>query len=209
MCLQHYHPFLTTMSMQMNPTGNPPKKLRKDSKYSAQELEQIVPFKEIFIKAQTIPDRILILRSQILPAMFNHWAATGKEPKDEAESQLRAKVKGPNSNSCEYCLIYHQELTNWCSNNWRMERGIARKSNNFCPRRAEIIWQTRQKDVMEEIGRILEVAEVTTETPGWFQARTPAIKNLIEMMSVDELARLDEQVSIIAKKGYDEKQRRR
>ena len=62
---------------------------------------------------------------------------------------------------------------------------------------------------MEEIGRILEVAKVTTETPGWFQARTPAIKNLIEMMLVDELARLDEQVSIIAKKGYDEKQRRR
>ena len=169
----------------MNNTENALKKLRKDCKYSAEELEQIVPFKEIFIKAKTIPEQILILRSRILPAMFNHWAASGKEPKDEAESQLRAKVIALSSHSVEYCQIDHQELTVWCSNNWRMERGVTRKANKFHPRRADVIWHTRQQDVLREIGRILDVAQVTTATPGWFAARTPAIKNIVERMSED------------------------
>jgi hypothetical protein len=197
------------VSIPMNNAGNPHKNLRKDCKYRAEELGQILPFKELFIKAKTIPERILVLRSQILPAMFNYWAATGKEPKDESESQVRAKVKRSRSDSLEYCLIYHQELTAWCSNNWRMERGVARKSNKFRPRRADVIWHTRPQDVMKEIGRILNVAEVTTATPGWFPARTPAIKSMIEKMSVGELAALDEEVRIMSRKGYDEKVQRR
>jgi hypothetical protein len=68
---------------------------RKDCKYSAGELEQILPFKNDFINASTIPERTLIMRSQILPAMFNYWATKGKEPKDVDESQSWAKVKGP------------------------------------------------------------------------------------------------------------------
>ena len=77
----------------MNAPENSHKKLRKDCKYNAEELQQILPFKSSFIKATTIPERILILRSQILPAMFNYWAENGKQPKDEEESQLWAKVK--------------------------------------------------------------------------------------------------------------------
>ena len=154
----------------MNNTENALKKLRKDCKYSAEELEQIVPFKEIFIKAKTIPEQILILRSQILPVMFNHWAATGKDPKDEAESQSQAKVIAISSHSVEYGQIDHQELTVWCSNNWQMEWGVTHKANKFHPRRADVIWHTRQQDVMREIGRILDVAQVTTATLGWFAA---------------------------------------
>jgi hypothetical protein len=79
--------FLCTSILSMN--HNP----RRDCSYDAEELEQILPFKDGFIKATTIPERMLILRSQILPAMFNYWAANGKEPNDAEESKARAKVR--------------------------------------------------------------------------------------------------------------------
>ena len=90
-----------------------------------------------------------------------------------------------------------------------MERGVARKSNNFRPKRTDVIWHTRQQDVMEEIGKILHVDEATTETNGWFLARTPVIKNIIDRMSPDELTVLDAQVELFAQKGYEEKHQRR
>ena len=62
---------------------------------------------------------------------------------------------------------------------------------------------------MEEIGRILNVNNATTETPGWFAARTPAIKNLINNMTEDELNALNVEVERYSKKGYDEPQKRR
>ena len=79
----------------MNLAEHSQPKLRKDCTYNAQELEQILPFKNMFIQASAIPERILTLRSQILPAMFNYWATIGKEPKDQAESQSWAKVEAP------------------------------------------------------------------------------------------------------------------
>jgi hypothetical protein len=90
-----------------------------------------------------------------------------------------------------------------------MERGLARKSNNFRPKRTEVVWHTRREEVMKEIGTILNVNNATTETPGWFAARTPAIKNLINNMTEDELNALNVEVERYSKKGYDEPQKRR
>lgn len=59
------------------------KRPRKDAKYNVAEIEQILPFKSRFIKATMIPEHVLILKSQILPAMFNYWAEIEREPKDE------------------------------------------------------------------------------------------------------------------------------
>jgi hypothetical protein len=82
----------TIFSLTMTPATNSQQRPRKDCTYNAKELEQILPFKNMFIEASTIPERILILRSQILPAMFNYWATNGKDPRDQEESQLWAKV---------------------------------------------------------------------------------------------------------------------
>jgi hypothetical protein len=90
-----------------------------------------------------------------------------------------------------------------------MERGVARKSNNFRPKRTDVIWHTRKADVMKEIGTILDLDEATTGTPGWFPARTHAIKNIIAKMTPDELHELDAEVERLSKNGYDEKQQRR
>ena len=76
----------------MNAPEKAHQKLQKDCKYGNEELQQILPFKNMFIDANTVPQWILILRNEILLAMFNYWALNGKEPKDEGESQLWAKV---------------------------------------------------------------------------------------------------------------------
>ena len=86
---------------------------------------------------------------------------------------------------------------------------MARKSNNFRPKRTEVVWHTRREAVMEEIRRILNVNNMTTETPGWFAARMSAIKNLINNMNEDELNALNVEVERYSKKGYNEPQKRR
>jgi multimeric flavodoxin WrbA len=90
-----------------------------------------------------------------------------------------------------------------------MERGVARKSNNFRPKRTDVLWHIRKDDVMEEIGKILNVDKATTATPGWFSARTTAIKNIVDRMSPDELTELDGEVEKLKNTGYDEKHQRR
>jgi len=90
-----------------------------------------------------------------------------------------------------------------------MGQGVARKSNNFRPKRTEVVWHTRRQEVMEEIATILQVDEATTETPGWFQAQTPAIKNIIDRMTPGELDGLGAEVEAIGKTGYDENLKRR
>jgi hypothetical protein len=102
-----------------------------------------------------------------------------------------------------------KKLTLWCSNNWRMRHGVARKSNNFRPKRTDIIWQMRQQDVMVEVAKILKLDEATTRTPGWFSARTPAMKNIIDRMTQEELRELDLEVEDMTKKGYDEEVQKR
>ena len=57
---------------------------------------------------------------------------------------------------------------------------------------------------MDEITNILGVEEATTKTQGWLAAQTPAIKNIINRMTGDELTALDIQVEKIVLHGYDE-----
>jgi hypothetical protein len=90
-----------------------------------------------------------------------------------------------------------------------MERGVTRKSNNFHPKRTDVIWHTRKEEVFEQIGKILNGNNPTTETPGWFSARTPAVKKIIDKMTQDELNALDAEVTQLSRKGYDENEQRR
>ena len=165
--------------------------------------------------------KVVSSKQQLFRNEFSSWEAkyyqqcsiTG--PKMESSRKMKKKVNyGQRWNrhtviNRHIMWISYQGLTVWCSNNWRMERGVARKSNNFRPKRTDVIWHTRQQDVMEEIGKILHVDEATMETNGWFLARMPAIKNIIDRMSPDELTALDAQVELFAQKGYEEKHQRR
>lgn len=97
----------------------------------------------------------------------------------------------------------------WCSNNWRMKQGLARTSNHFRPRRADVLWRNQKDDVLKEIAKQLGLPTATTQTNGWFAARMPAIKTMIENMTLNERNELDAQVEAEAQKGYGEKEQRR
>ena len=64
---------------------------------------------------------------------------------------------------------------------------------------------------MAEIAKILGVDVAMTETPGWFVARTHAIKNIMGNMTSasEELISLDAEVKLFLKTGYNEGQRKR
>ncbi|KAF8867658.1 hypothetical protein CPB84DRAFT_1757268 [Gymnopilus junonius] len=70
----------------------PLRKLCKDCKYSQEEMEQILQFKESFVKSRTASACLLIMKSKILPAMFTYWQGSGKEPRDAEEGKAWAKV---------------------------------------------------------------------------------------------------------------------
>jgi hypothetical protein len=64
---------------------------RKDCQYSPEEMDQICPFKVEYKKA-TQPERLIIMKTKILPAMFNYWTSQGKRPMEE-EGPVKAQVK--------------------------------------------------------------------------------------------------------------------
>ena len=90
-----------------------------------------------------------------------------------------------------------------------MKQGVTWKSNNFCPKHPDVIWQTRKEEVMKEIGVILDVENATTQTPGWFAAKTTAIKTVRDRTSQEEVAAFEAEVEALLKEGYDEKHQRR
>ena len=61
-CCQCYHCIDSTLSsISVNAPEKAHQKLWKNCKYSNKELQQILPFKNMFIDANTVPQRILIL----------------------------------------------------------------------------------------------------------------------------------------------------
>ena len=90
-----------------------------------------------------------------------------------------------------------------------MKGGVARKSNNFCPKHPDVIWHMRKDDVMKEISTMLEVENATTQMLGWFAARTTAIKNIRDRMSQEEVAALETKIEVMSKEGYKEKHQKR
>ena len=101
-------------------------KLQKDCKYSNEELQQILLFKNIFIDANTVPQWILILQNEILLVMFNYWALNVKEPKDEGEGQLWTKVPIlehdlQNDKEYSYYISRHWWCGAWITGEWSEE----------------------------------------------------------------------------------------
>ena len=72
-----------------------------------------------------------------------------------------------------------------------MTKGSSRKSNNFRVKRSEAIWGLYRDRVFKEIGNMMGVEDTTTNTPGWFQMRMPAIKRVFDSMTAVEKAVLD------------------
>ncbi|KAF8876020.1 hypothetical protein CPB84DRAFT_1752522 [Gymnopilus junonius] len=84
--------FVPSVCFVRNHETPPFRKPHKDCKYSQEEMEQILPFKESFIESGTASAHLLIMKSKILPAMFTYWQGLGKEPRDAEEGKAWAKI---------------------------------------------------------------------------------------------------------------------
>jgi hypothetical protein len=71
----------------------------------------------------------------------------------------------------------------------------------FRYRLTDYLWWTRQEDVFKEIASILNIETADTHTPGWFQLRTKASKNILNEMAEDERKVLEDEADRMQKEG--------
>ena len=100
-------------------------------------------------------------------------------------------------------------LVTWMQNTWRSPKMSKTQSAGLPIKRSELLWLTRKDEVFVEIAELLGVESADTTTPNWFHKRMVAIGNILERMTEEEQAELDEQGAKIAQRGYSEEQRRR
>jgi hypothetical protein len=76
-------------------------------------------------------------------------------------------------------------------------------------RLGDLLWWLRKDDVMAEISELMGNDSVNTNTPGWFQLRTVAAKNILGRMTEAEKKDLRKKGEEIAKKGMPEHLKRK
>jgi len=77
------------------------------------------------------------------------------------------------------------------------------------PRLGDVLWYLQPEDVLKEIGQIMNMASVDTNTPGWFNHRTKATKNIISNMTDAEKEELQRKAEKIGEIGLPEEVKRR
>jgi hypothetical protein len=65
---------------------------RRKTLYNSDEMKQIIPFREPFINARNVQERMTILQNDILPALFNFRQEQGTLPTEIDILQSMAKV---------------------------------------------------------------------------------------------------------------------
>jgi hypothetical protein len=60
-------------------------------------------------------------------------------------------------------------------------------------RLTDVLWWTRQKDVLAEIAKLKKLPTVDTNTPGWLQHRLPASKNILDAMTAEEKRKFEQE----------------
>lgn len=76
-------------------------------------------------------------------------------------------------------------------------------------RLTDVLWWSDPNKVMNEIANIMGLDSVDTNTPGWFQHRTTATKNIIDNMSNAETNRLRQTAESMSEKGFPEELQRK
>ena len=98
---------------------------------------------------------------------------------------------------------YHQEFIVWLRNTWRTESsGPKTKLKKYTL--PNLLWYLHRDDVLKEISTIMGSSEVDTFTPGWFQFRTVATKNILRLKTEAEKEELRKKGEEFAKIGLPE-----
>lgn len=77
------------------------------------------------------------------------------------------------------------------------------------PRLTDVLWWTQPQDVLNEIGTIMELPSVTTNTPGWMNHRLTASKNILDAMTPDEKKILEGKAEAMGGHGLPEDVKRK
>ncbi|KAF8801049.1 hypothetical protein BYT27DRAFT_7262369 [Phlegmacium glaucopus] len=118
--------------------------------YNTQEHGAINVFKNQYLEATSPAARKTIAQVHILPALFNYWISVGQVV-DNREIKVRTV-----------------ELINWLRNVWRAPRKMRlAQGSQYCL--MDVLWWTRQAQVLGKIALIMDLQEVDMNTPGWFQ----------------------------------------
>jgi hypothetical protein len=65
----------------------------------------------------------------------------------------------------------------------------------------DILWWTQQKEVFREIASILDLDFADANTPGWFQLRTKASKNILDAMNENERNAIEDEADRMQREG--------
>jgi hypothetical protein len=76
-------------------------------------------------------------------------------------------------------------------------------------RLTDVLWWTRQGEVFKEIALMMDLVSVDTNTPGWFQHRTRAARNLLDKMTEGERVKLRSEADRMSREGLPEEIQRK
>ena len=94
-------------------------------------------------------------------------------------------------------------------NNWRSHGSSKTQSTGLITKRSDLLWLMRKDEVFVEIARFLGIESADTTTPKWFNKRMEALGNILESMTEEEKAELDEEGARITREGYSDEQKRK
>jgi hypothetical protein len=177
--------------------------------YNQEERNVINQFKSPYMEATSPAARKDIAQMEIFPSLFNYWASIG-EVIGTDEHKLRSEVCSKYHLECILNLIltFIKKLLSWLRNVWRTQKkGPLTAKNKY--KLTDVLWWTREADVLDEIASIMNMETVTTNTIGWFQHRTKASKNIIDRMTNTEKLKLQAEADRMAAEGLPERIQRK
>ena len=185
------------------PTG---RKTRKDARYSRDEVKVMEKYKVEYKDQTTKALRAEVLRTKILVDIFNYWDKVGNLPADDNACVDRVKVSyiGRSGILPLSTKLIVQELAAWIRNNWRPVANITQSNPHLRVRAIDLVWEIRTDEVEEELKILLDVEELDNKDPRCFQQRNAAAKVVLEKMSVEDRAELDQLVETRRAQGNPE-----
>lgn len=94
-----------------------------------------------------------------------------------------------------------ENLRDFIQRNWRLTGG-PKAGKKAVVKPIELLWATRENDVLAEIAVMMGLPAVTTATPGWFPYRLPACKSILDKMTEDQRAELDREAEKVREHGW-------
>jgi hypothetical protein len=102
-----------------------------------------------------------------------------------------------------FTVGWFQFLLEWIANNWRRNGPSQESTLNIHIRAIDVVWRQRKEECEEEIRKILNVEELDTTAPEYFQQRMAGAKLVLDRLTVPERLAVDAEVTKIKETGHE------